>query len=161
MPARTSRDPSDSAPELRRARRGARGARLRRLPDLQGLEGQTPRLVCRMADRRGQRAHLPGLRTDLDPEDRAPAPRSPTCASAPRSPRTWSRSAARHHLQLHAIIDTSPSWRRLGRAAATAGIITVLRSRAGVADPPDGAKANDLLGRDGLGGFAIRPLGAG
>ncbi|WP_141823114.1 HNH endonuclease signature motif containing protein [Humibacillus xanthopallidus] len=37
---------------------------------------------------------------------------------------------ARHHRQLHAIFDTSPSWRRLGRAAASAGIIAVLRSRA-------------------------------
>ena len=37
---------------------------------------------------------------------------------------------ARHHRQLHAIFETSPSWRRLGRATATAGIVARLRSRA-------------------------------
>ena len=44
---------------------------------------------------------------------------------------------ARHHRQLHAIFDTSQSWRRLGRATATAGIIARLRSRAAIqpADP--------------------------
>lgn len=35
----------------------------------------------------------------------------------------------RHHEQLHSLLDSSPTWRRLGRPAATAGIIGVLRSQ--------------------------------
>jgi type IV secretion system protein VirD4 len=34
---------------------------------------------------------------------------------------------ARDHARLHAVLDASPSWRRLGRAAATVGIIAMLR----------------------------------
>ena len=33
----------------------------------------------------------------------------------------------RDHTRLHDLLDGSPSWRRLGRAAATVGIIGVLR----------------------------------
>ena len=36
---------------------------------------------------------------------------------------------ARDHARLHAVLDASRSWRRLGRAAATAGIIVMLRRR--------------------------------
>ena len=36
---------------------------------------------------------------------------------------------ARDHARLHAVLDASPSWRRLGRAAATVGIIGMLRRR--------------------------------
>ena len=34
----------------------------------------------------------------------------------------------RCHARLHAVLDHSPSWRRQGRAAATVGIIGMLRS---------------------------------
>ena len=33
------------------------------------------------------------------------------------------------YARLHAVLDASPSWRRLGRAAATVGIIGMLRRR--------------------------------
>ena len=33
------------------------------------------------------------------------------------------------YARLHAVLDASPSWRRLGRAAATVGIIAMLRRR--------------------------------
>src|SRR6185436_7371403 len=36
---------------------------------------------------------------------------------------------ARDHARLHAVLDASPSWRRLGRGAATVGIIAMLRRR--------------------------------
>jgi hypothetical protein len=32
-----------------------------------------------------------------------------------------------HHAALHELWDASPAWRRLGRAQATAGIISILR----------------------------------
>jgi 5-methylcytosine-specific restriction endonuclease McrA len=35
----------------------------------------------------------------------------------------------RDHARLHAVLDASPSWRRLGRAAATVGIIGLLHRR--------------------------------
>jgi 5-methylcytosine-specific restriction endonuclease McrA len=34
---------------------------------------------------------------------------------------------AGHHARLHRALDASPSWRRLGRSAATVGIIGLLR----------------------------------
>ena len=40
---------------------------------------------------------------------------------------------ARDHARLHAVLDTSPSWRRLGRAVATVGTIALLRRRERVA----------------------------
>lgn len=36
---------------------------------------------------------------------------------------------AHHHRQLHAVLECSPSWRRLGRAQASIGIIALLRRR--------------------------------
>jgi 5-methylcytosine-specific restriction endonuclease McrA len=36
---------------------------------------------------------------------------------------------ARCHARLHAVLEASPSWRRLGRAAATVGIVAMLRLR--------------------------------
>lgn len=40
---------------------------------------------------------------------------------------------AAHHGQLHAVWDRSSAWRRLGRAAATAGIVELLRRRVAAA----------------------------
>jgi hypothetical protein len=36
---------------------------------------------------------------------------------------------SRDHRRLHAVLEGSPSWRRLGRAQATIGIIALLRRR--------------------------------
>jgi hypothetical protein len=36
---------------------------------------------------------------------------------------------AHHHRRLHAVLERSPSWRRLGRAQASVGIIALLRRR--------------------------------
>ena len=36
---------------------------------------------------------------------------------------------ARDHARLHSVLDASPSWRRLGRGAATVGIIAMLHRR--------------------------------
>jgi len=36
---------------------------------------------------------------------------------------------ARDHGRLHEVLDGSPSWRRVGRAAATVGIVAILRRK--------------------------------
>ena len=38
-----------------------------------------------------------------------------------------SQLCGRDHARLHSVLDRSPSWRRMGRAAATVGIIGMLR----------------------------------
>jgi hypothetical protein len=71
---------------------------------------------------------VPGVRPPMVAALRAPAsPDIPTARS--RRSRRLDGSLRRDHARLHAVLDTSPSWRRLGRAAATVGIIGMLRRR--------------------------------
>ena len=78
------------------------------------LMGTPPRcLVCgkRWTLRTGQLHHVTYMRLGVEePEDLLPL-----CAV--------------DHAQLHELFDSSAAWRRLGRSAATAGIIAVLRRR--------------------------------
>ena len=137
MPARGTHDPAHvparyaeaAAPELQRRRRGPRGAaydaylaskawkakRQQWYAAWLTAAGTPP--VCAACGARwtlktGHLHHVTYMRLGREePEDLLPL-------------------CARHHRQLHAIFDTSLSWRRLGRAAATAGIIAGFRSRA-------------------------------
>lgn len=78
------------------------------------LMGTPPRcLVCgrRWTLRTGQLHHLTYMRLGAEePEDLLPL-----CAA--------------DHVKLHELFDNCATWRRLGRSAATAGIIAVLRRR--------------------------------
>jgi 5-methylcytosine-specific restriction endonuclease McrA len=143
MPARTTRDPKDPAPELHRARRGARGRaydaylaskawknkRRQWYAAWLTVAGTPP--TCVVCGRiwtlkAGHLHHITYIRIGAEePDDLVPL-------------------CARHHRQLHAIFDTSVMWRRLGRAAATAGILAQLRARAD--NVADGGVADALAG---------------
>lgn len=48
---------------------------------------------------------------------------------------------ARDHRRLHDVLESSPSWRRLGRAQASVGIIAMLRRRRSSQQARDGRRA--------------------